>query len=549
MGAWRQALSELRAEYVSESRPKLGEIATRLERLADEPADRQALEELQRSFQALAGSGATYGFPQVSALGSEGERACGALVREAASPKPADLEHFRELHAGLTAQFDMPLADPADEAVARVMPTTEPGHILVIAGDEIVCDSLTQRLRQVGLTAQSAPTKADAARILETRLADGIIVDVALPDGSGYDFVEHLRTLPGGDVPAVLMLSLKTGFLDKVEAIRCGADGFFERPMDWDALLRRLHLLLERSKSEPGRILLVEEDAREASYVRAVLHSGGYEVQNCDDPKRFEAELTSFRPDLVLMDVLLSGVSGYDLVRYVRQDEKHAALPILFLTTQAQAEAEIAAARAGGDGHLAKPVLPGLLLSAVTARIERSRFLKSLVGRDGLTRLLTHTAFLEQARVTLVRKRRDPGRSVAWVMIDLDRFKAVNDRYGHPAGDRVLTSLAALLRRRLRQSDTLGRLGGEEFAVILDDLNQDEALRLVSRLLEEFRRAEHRAEESSFHVSFSAGLAMLDPWMDLEWWRRTAADALLAAKAQGRARVILAPPSVRPAAS
>jgi len=433
------------------------------------------------------------------------------------------------------------------EGAGRWTTTVEPPYILVVAGEETVRDSLTERLKQAAMTARGAATRAEANQLVETRLPDGIIVDVALPDGLGYEFVERLRALPGGDVPAVLLLSLKAGFLDKVEAVGCGADGFFERPIDWEALLRRLQLLLERNRAEPGRILVVEADAREASDLGATLQAGGYEVLICDEPGRFEAELAAFRPELVLIDVLLSGVSGYELVRYVRQDEKHATLPILFLTAPGEAEAELANAKAGGDGHLVKPILPGLLLSAVTARVERARVLKNLVGRDGLTRLLSHTAFLEHARLSVVRKRREPGRSMAWVMIDLDRFKLVNDRYGHPVGDRVLISLATLLRRRLRQSDTIGRYGGEEFAVLLDDLSQLQAVRLVSRLLEEFRGVEHRAPEGSFHVACSAGIAMLDPWMDLEWWRRVAADALLVAKAQGRARVVLAPPSVAPA--
>ena len=543
MAAWRQVLSELRAE----SQASLTEIGRLIEQLAKEPSDRLALGDLQRRFHALAGSAAPHGLPQLRAFATEGERACAALAREAATPRPASLERLRELLAGLAAQLSAPIGQPVGEGEGRGFPTAEPPFVLVVAGEETVRDSLTERLRQVAMTARGAATRAEADLLLETRLPDGIIVDVALPDGLGYQFVERLRTLPGGDVPAVLLLSLKAGFLDKVEAIGCGADGFFERPIDWDALLRRLQLLLERNRAEPGRILMVEEDAREASYLSAVLQSGGYEVRSCDDPGHFEGELAAFRPDLVLIDVLLPGVSGYELVRYVRQDEQHATLPILFLTTEAEAEAEIANARAGGDGHLGKPILPGLLLSAVTARVERARVLKALVGRDGLTRLLSHTSFLEQARVTVVRKRRDPDRSLAWVMIDLDRFKVVNDRYGHPVGDRVLTSLATLLRRRLRQSDTLGRYGGEEFAVLLDDLSQDQALRLVSRLLEEFGGVEHRTPQGSFRVTCSAGIAMLDPWMDLEWWRRAADDALLAAKGQGRARVILAPPSAAPA--
>ncbi len=541
MNAWQQTLREFRAEYAANTREELAGIARLIEQLRVEPVG-QALVPLQERFRSLASSAASYGLPQTSALAVEGERACAALIGEGATPKPASIDRLREILAGLQAQ----LSASQDQAAAapRATPgTAEAPYILVVADDETVRDSLTERLKRAGMTAQSAATTGDAAHVLEARLPDGVIVDIALPDGSGYEFVERLRMLPGGDVPAILILSLKTGFLDKVEAIRCGADGFFERPMDWDALLRRLQLLLERSQAEPGRILTVGDDAGAASYVAALLQSGGYAVRSCEEPQRFEIELAAFRPDLVLVDLPLPGVNGYDLVRYVRQDEQHATLPILFLTTQSEGEAAIANARAGGDGYLVKPVLPGLLLSAVASRLERARFLKSLVGRDGLTRLLNHTAFLEQARVTLVRKRREPERSVAWVMFDLDRFKVVNDKFGHPVGDRVLISLATLLRRRLRQSDTLGRYGGEEFAVLLDDLSQDQALRLVTRLIDEFRRAEHFTAEGSFRVTCSAGIAMLEPWMDLEWWRRAAEDALLAAKSQGRARVILAPPS------
>ena len=97
-------------------------------------------------------------------------------------------------------------------------------------------------------------------------------------------------------------------------------------------------------------------------------------------------------------------------------------------------------------------------------------------------------------------------------MIDLDHFKSVNDRFGHPVGDRVLASLAALLRRRLRQSDTIGRYGGEEFAVLIEDLPETEVVRLVERVLEEFARdrPSRPPGKPPFHATFSAGVAMLD---------------------------------------
>src|SRR5438034_5380111 len=154
----------------------------------------------------------------------------------------------------------------------------------------------------------------------------------------------------------------------------------------------------ERNRPESARILSVEDDPHQSAFVSAVLKSAGYDVKVCDDPTRFEADLVAFKPDLVLMDILLPGISGYDLVRYLRQDERHAALPVLFLTTESQMQSRFRSAQVGGDDHLTKPIVPPVLLSVVASRLERARFLTNLLNRDGLTRLFTHTALIERAQ-------------------------------------------------------------------------------------------------------------------------------------------------------
>ncbi len=543
MQSWDDAFADLRVQFLREAGPRLDEIERLLARLAGNPADRETLRDLMRHFHGFAGSGSTYGFPTVTKLGLEGEHAMNRLLHEGAAAGPSDLDRGRRLLAAL--RESLASAAPPAASASPLPPElpSRPVDILVVDDDPAVLDFLVRRVEQEGMAARRATTKGEAARAIESRLPDGLITDVRLADGFGYELVEFLRARPQGETPAVLIVSVLTGFLDKVEAMHCGADGFFEKPVDWEALMRRLLHLLDRNRRESGRVLAVEDDPQQAAFVRAVLSSAGYEVHVCDDPRHFEMDLGSFRPDLVLMDVVLPGLSGYDLARYLRQQERHATLPILFLTTEGQIDARIEGARAGGDDYLVKPTPPALLLTAVTARIERARFVKSLLGRDGLTRLLNHTTFLERAASVLASARRDGSRSLAWAMIDVDHFKSVNDRYGHPTGDRVLTSLAALLRRRLRQSDTIGRYGGEEFAVLLDDLSQAEAVRLLERLLAEFAaQAHHAPEGSAFHVTFSAGIAMLDcTTMDLNAWRGAADAALYAAKGAGRNRVTAGP--------
>ncbi len=538
MGAWEDTLHELRGQYLAEAESKLGEAAALIERLTTSRGDHEALRALVRRFHGFAGSGTSYGFPVVTALGSEAENLLRPRLDRGEAPPALEIDRARQVLASLRQELSRPASPEPAWAGAHA---AVPFDVLVVDDDPAVVATVARLLEQEGLTVRRAATRQQALDAVAERLPDGLVVDIVLPDGSGYELVEHIRSRPDGEGPAIVMLSVRTGFLDRVEAIHCGADAFFEKPVEWEAMLRRLQTLLERMRSGPARVLSVEDDPAQAEFVRAVLESGGYAVRVSSHPSSVEADLAAFRPDIVLMDVRLPGVDGYDLARLIRQDERYAALPIVFLTTEGRVEAQIRSVRAGGDEHLTKPVDPALLISTVAARVERSRFLKSLLTRDGLTRLLTHTAFLERARAAISRKRRDPDRRDAWVMVDLDRFKAINDSHGHPAGDRVIVSLASLLRRRVRQADSVGRYGGEEFALLLEDLGPADALRLVDRLREEFAGIELAlADGQRVSATFSAGIAFLGPGMDLEPWREAADSALYLAKNRGRNRVVLA---------
>jgi len=539
VSSWEETVRELRGQYLAEAESKLEEMVACLVRLAEDAGDREALELLVRRFHGFAGSGTSYGFPHVTALGAEAESLLRPRRERGEAPAASELARAQDLLADLRRNLEGPAEGPSAETADTRQPA-RPSEVLVVDDDPAVVAMVARLLEQEGIVVRKAADRQQALEAIAERLPDGMVVDIILPDGSGYELVEAVRARADGDAPGIVIVSVRTGFLDRVEAIHCGADAFFEKPVDWEALLRRVQMLLERTRAEPARVLSVEDDAAQAQFVRSVVASGGFEVRTTSDPKALEADLAAFRPDLVLMDIVLPGVDGYDLARLIRQDERYAALPIVFLTTEGEVGAQIRSVRAGGDEHLTKPVDPALLLSTVAARIERARFLKSLLNRDGLTRLLTHTAFLERARAALSRKRRDPSRRVAWVMVDLDNFKVVNDLYGHPAGDRVIVALSSLLRRRVRQGDTVGRYGGEEFALLLEDLDPPDALRLLERLREEFAANEVATTDGRhLRATFSAGIAFLDAGVDLDPWRKAADDALYRAKAGGRNRVVL----------
>jgi diguanylate cyclase (GGDEF)-like protein len=507
--SWLGSLRELRTEYLRRSPARLAEIDALLARVSEDPADRGTLDALGLKFHSIAGTAGTFGFPEATEMGRaaeaivENERgAHGALSAEGRAALAKTLGALRALfeaaEGGGPGPASVPDPSPAPVRARRVLVADDEPAFRADAGRLLV---------RGGIDAEEAATPDALFETLRAGLPDGLVVGARFRGIPGSVIVEKVRAMPGGEAPVVFVVGDLSGFSDRVEALHAGADAAFDRPLDEGEFLRRLSALLDRDRAEPSRVLSVEDDPDQAAFVASVLESGGHVVKACRDPERFEADLIAFRPDLVLLDVNLPGFSGLDLARFLRQNEAYAALPVVFLTAEGRDDARIRSIRAGGDDHLVKPVAPGLLLSTVTARLERARTLRGLLTRDGLTGLTNHSAFLEGLRTVWKRHDRSPGRGLALVSLDLDFFKSVNDRWGHPAGDRVLAALGALLRRRLRGTDLLGRLGGEEFSIVLEDLRDDEAVTLMNRLLHEFSAIEFPAEGGVFRVTFSAGIA------------------------------------------
>jgi diguanylate cyclase (GGDEF)-like protein len=539
MQAWQQTFGELKDQYVRRSSERLGKIFEMVSLLAQRPTDMDLVTQLSRQFHWLAGSGSMYGYPAVSQLGTEGEEYCNALLRDKVSAPRADVEKIKDILNRLSTQFratsDGPDTTTLPAKGRNERSATDQPEVLIIDEDINDLASLSRLIDEEGLKVRSSRTMAGAIAEMKAAMPQGLIIEIPLPDGDAYELVENVRQLEGGEHLAIIIVSKQTGFLDKVRSIHCGADAHFEKPVDMKAMLRRLRYLLDKQRLMAPRILSVEDDPDQAAFIRAFLESAGYQVRTCTDPKNFDSYLSAFNPDLVLLDVMLPGMTGYELARYLRQDERHATLPVIFLTTQGNIEARIEAARSGGDDHLVKPVPPALLLSTVAARLERSRFLKTLLHRDGLTNMLNHSSFMEQAQMVIAQHKRHAGYT-ALIIVDVDYFRSINERHGYPGGDKVLVALSLLLRKRLRQSDIIGRYGGDEFGVIAEGIDEQEALALASRLLADFAATAHSTQlHAGFYATSSAGISILDSKsMDLDKWIKSAYKALAAAKQAGR---------------
>jgi CheY-like chemotaxis protein len=150
------------------------------------------------------------------------------------------------------------------------------------------------------------------------------------------------------------------------------------------------------------------------------------------------------------MDMYMPFCTGVEVTRALRQIPEYQSLPVIYLSGETDIGQQVEALRLGGDQFLTKPANPIILSAVVKTKIERYRDMLRSGRHDSLTGLLNHSASKEQLAQML--RRTLPAGHLAVAMIDIDRFKSINDNYGHPVGDQVIRSLAWLLRGRLRNS-------------------------------------------------------------------------------------------------
>jgi diguanylate cyclase (GGDEF)-like protein len=521
---YEEKLARLRDSFLSKAVRRIETLRRSLERLRADPGDRASLESLVREFHALAGAAATYGSPQLSALGRCGEEACSDAYRDRTAVGHQTLETCGSLIEDIARQVDAALP----QSKPLIVSTRKSFRVLVTTSDDRFAQTLMQALQSSDIAVSASSSEPP----------DLAVIDV--DDAGDVQAVVASARRDSGARP-VLAVADDISLLTRVNAVRGGADGCYNKSAEFDALVQRIRQEQTRLAEPPTRILSIEDDEDQAAYLGAILTSAGYDFRVCRSPSDVENELRSYQPDLIVMDVNLGGsITGHHVARSIRQQPRYAAVPIIFLTARDEHGSITESVTAGGDDHLVKPIAPTILLTTVAARLERARMLRHLLEHDPLTGLLTHTAFYNRATTAFLLSQRRASPAVV-AMVDVDHFKSVNDRFGHIAGDRVLTVLAALIRSRIRASDAAGRYGGEEFAILMHDTQLADAQRAIDKLRQAWSETDHVMNGDTIRVTFSAGLAQTDEgYADVTAWVNAADRALYDAKRSGRNRVVVA---------
>ena len=539
-------LEALRAAYAEHLPDKLAEIETHWQSMRDGEWDDGDARTLHRLVHTLAGSAPTFGFAEVGSRARDAERLLKSWSSRQHRP---DREERRALdeHIHILCDDDGLLASPAAAPGAEPPAPRLPDQRLVflVDDDENVRRELPLQLAHFDYRVRSFENAGGIDEAFAEERPTALIVNIDL-DGTplaGSVLVRGLKARYDEELP-VIFTATQNDFHSRLQAVRAGGEAYFLKPVDAAPLVDRLDQITQNRSREPYRILIVEDDPDLAAHNSLILQQAGMDVTTLTSPEDIIATLAEVRPELILMDVYMPLCSGLELARLIRQQDAWLSLPIVFLSSETDMEKQFHAMRTGGDDFLTKPIDDGHLIASVSIRAERSRILNMLMVQDSLTGLLKHTKIKELLAAEASRASR-AGEPMVFAMIDIDHFKRVNDRYGHLSGDRVIKSLARLLQQRLRQSDGIGRYGGEEFAVVLPGCSLAAAEQVLNQIREGFARLRFRHGEEEFSVTLSAGLASVEQYHDAEGINRAADEALYAAKNAGRNRVVLCPAPAR----
>jgi len=408
---------------------------------------------------------------------------------------------------------------------------------------------------------------------------DIVLLDVMMPGMDGFEVCRAIKADPRSAHVPVVMITALSDVKDRVRGLEAGADDFLTKPPNTVALFARIRSLvrLKRAVDEwhtreaaasafgaesavaeaefarPGAVLLVQDGQRGFERVAQTLGTAGHTVTTAATvaAARELAERADF--DLILADHFVAGDDALRLCSWFRSNERTRHVPILLMIEDGQPERLAKALDLGVNDYLLKPADRDELVARTRTQLRRKLFEEALRANyhrnlaaamtDSLTGLYNRR-YLETHFEIVNRRLGEASKPLSLMILDIDRFKEINDVYGHRAGDQVIKGIAGHICDRLRGFDTAARLGGEEFVVLMPECQLEEAMAAAQRIGRSIGATVYGVDdvEHGLSVTVSIGVASgTAGTCTFDELLSRADGALYDAKRSGRNRVCAAP--------
>ena len=448
----------------------------------------------------------------------------------------------------------------------------------------VVDDILSNvKLLEAKLTAEyfevvTAFNGLEALARIEEHEPDIVLLDVMMPGMDGFEVARRIKSNPKtAHVPVVMVTALDQPS-DRVAGLDAGADDFLTKPVDDAALfarvrsLVRLKLMTDELRmrettgqsmglldpaqtlidaSPSGRILIVEDRPESVAWFRSALQEKN-EISAVDSFEEAVVRVRGGDYDLIVVSLGLRGFDGLRLCSQLRSLPEGRNVPILVLVSDGDRRKLTQALEMGVNDYLTRPIDKNELIARVRTQLrkklyaDRLRHNVQLSLEMAITDQLTglhNRRYMSRHLDTLVNGAQKSGKPLAFLIMDIDHFKSVNDTHGHDIGDEVLREFANRISANVRGIDLACRYGGEEFVVVMPDTDMDFATQVAERLRKsvETNAFEVSRAPGKLHITISIGIASsLGDGDSAEALLHRADQALYRAKREGRNRIVLA---------
>lgn len=437
------------------------------------------------------------------------------------------------------------------------------------------------RLLEVRLMAEyyevaSALSGPEALSLCESTEIDIVLLDVMMPDMDGFEVCRRLKANPRTQHIPVVMITALDQPSDRVKGLEAGADDFLTKPVDDMQLLARVKSLvrlkaltdelrarattgqqiaiedalraMDKINTAGGSLLIIDTDRRHAERIQNYL-TPEHDVDILTQPADAVLQVTGMQYELALISMALEDFDALRVCSQIRTLEHTRNLPIILMADEGDRPRVVRALDLGVNDFIARPVERNELSARVRTQIRRHRYaleLRQSVNNtmamavtDDLTGLYNRRYFDRHLSVMLG-KAQSQGRDMALMILDIDHFKAVNDTYGHDAGDVVLREFSARLKRNIRGIDLACRFGGEEFVVLMPDTDMAQAELVAERVRQSVAERSFEVDATRrLSVTVSVGVSLYETEADTpESLIKRADVALYRAKREGRNRVV-----------
>lgn len=417
-----------------------------------------------------------------------------------------------------------------------------------------------------------------ALAICDSTHVDLILLDIMMPGIDGFEVCERLKSNPRtAHIPVVMVTALDQPS-DRVRGLKAGADDFLTKPVNDLQLISRVKSLVRLKtlsdelriradtasnigledmlkgvdgREEMAQVLLVDGRASsQERIIKALKPVAG--VIAMSDPQAALFEAAESPVDLVIVNANFDEYDPLRLCSQLRSLERTRFLPLLLVTEMGADDLIVRALDLGVNDYIIRPIDPNELVARVITQIKRKRYNDrlrmsvrqtiELAVTDGLTGL-SNRRYLDNHLKVLFNRAAARSRPLSVCITDIDRFKSVNDAYGHDAGDEVLKEFAARVRSTVRGADLACRYGGEEFVVVMPDTDATSAATIAERLrsIIESQPFHLKTAGIMLNITASLGLACSTQGAETpEQLLKQADRALYEAKNGGRNRVVAA---------